>query len=933
MGHKLAIDFGTTNSVIAVYDEATAVGKSVPVPGISIPASEGAHLIPTLLYVEDGRSGQVRIGAAAGAAGTGPAYEGRLFRNFKRSIGADRSEARLIDGAPWTEMDAGRAFLGQLISAQPYLVEEIDQLVVTVPVAMFEGYTAWLQRAFAGFPANRMRVVDESTAAALGYAITEPGAVVLVIDFGGGTLDLSLVRLPESREKTGKILFTAQPERGTTASVIAKVGMALGGSDIDQWLVEYLLSRLGLSADQLGTNTAALLAACEQAKIALSTQDAVEVYFNLEDGGEQRITITRAELEAAMEQHGFYQALRGALDKVMGLAHQKGVFREDIGHVVLVGGTSLIPSVQQALDGYFRSITQRHKRLFDIPEWPALTWKVDTTTIRVDKPFTAVVEGALQVSAGFGLEDHLAHGYGLRYLDPQSGELRYEEIIPTGSKYPSPKPVSIILSAAHASQAEIDLVVGQIHTGAITAVEVQHPGGQAVFVARAEAGGIEVVPLNERAPLRVTLDPPGQAGKERLRAEFTVDARRALRVTVTDRKTRRVLAADALVSRLGEGESQAADADESAGAQSAGVETAPALAHAQPGAFRLPLHRLTSLFEMLPGEQMGAEVLAAALRSDDCMIRFSAAETLARRGDREARELFADILNHGLPHQRASAAQHIYHFSWFAASPLFELALRDSDPRTREAAVFALCRMRLPEAYRRVLEILQAGSESMRMAAVWGLQSHPDAAAVPVLALAAQAGRGDIRVQAMEVLGATESDDAIPVVRRGAADLSPEVKYAAVLSWVELAGVGSLAPLAEMIENTTGLDRRAILHGLFHATNYMGIDCGGAPSADRLIDALEKALGDGLPAARLAASMQLAWMRNARAEAVLVEGFERETDSSTRAQMLANVVNLMSPVGKRLLEESLRSEDAVVRQTAEYLCGQNGYRAAGKSSA
>ncbi|HLF89472.1 MAG TPA: hypothetical protein VI451_11035, partial [Anaerolineales bacterium] len=78
---------------------------------------------------------------------------------------------------------------------------------------------------------------------------------------------------------------------------------------------------------------------------------------------------------------------------------------EDIHHVLLVGGTAFIPSVQQTLDGYFRAITERHKKIFDMPEWPSLTWSVDNTTIRVDKPFTAVVEEALQVSAGFGLDD------------------------------------------------------------------------------------------------------------------------------------------------------------------------------------------------------------------------------------------------------------------------------------------------------------------------------------------------------------------------------------------------------------------------------------------------------------------------------------------------------------------------------------------------
>jgi len=108
---------------------------------------------------------------------------------------------------PWTDEQAGQKFLRHLLDSLPYRADEIDQLVITVPVAAFEGYTAWLSRSMDGLPAEKIRIVDESTAAALGYAVTEPGAIVLVIDFGGGTLDLSLVRLPESRERTGKNPF------------------------------------------------------------------------------------------------------------------------------------------------------------------------------------------------------------------------------------------------------------------------------------------------------------------------------------------------------------------------------------------------------------------------------------------------------------------------------------------------------------------------------------------------------------------------------------------------------------------------------------------------------------------------------------------------------------------------------------------------------
>jgi molecular chaperone DnaK (HSP70) len=91
-----------------------------------------------------------------------------------------------------TDYDAGRIFLRHLIRSIPYQSTEIDQLVLTTPVVSFENYLVWLNETL-GAKAEQIHVVDESTAAALGYAVTEPGAVVLVFDFGGGTLDISLL--------------------------------------------------------------------------------------------------------------------------------------------------------------------------------------------------------------------------------------------------------------------------------------------------------------------------------------------------------------------------------------------------------------------------------------------------------------------------------------------------------------------------------------------------------------------------------------------------------------------------------------------------------------------------------------------------------------------------------------------------------------------
>jgi len=532
MGYKLAIDFGTTNSVVACWDEPAHAARIVPIPGISVEKVEGQPpTVPSLLYVQNGRAGDVVVGQAVIGAGLDRRRDNRLFRNFKRGIVAmPAPEPRSIDGVSWGDRDAGRYFLYRLFGALPYRCDEIEQVVLTAPVAAFEGYLAWLNEAIDGFAPEQVRIVDESTAAALGYAVNEPGAAVLVLDFGGGTLDLSLVQLPESREKTGGFLGRLRRSKGNqhAAQVIAKAGRVLGGSDVDQWLLADVLRRADLSVQALGSDYAALLTACEQAKIALSTLEATTIAFEA-DGRHFAVTVTRGELESLLEANGFYTALRHVVDKVMHTARRRGFFREDIGGVLLVGGMSLMPSVQRTLNQYFAGVP-----------------------VRADKPFTAVAEGALQVAAGFGLEDYLAHSYGLRHLDAATGTHQYDEIVPMGSRYPTAEPVEIVLGAAHPGQTEVEFVIGEIDTDAVSMVEVKYENGQAVFVAQMSQAAQHIIPLNEvtAGQLLARLDPPGSPGEDRLRALFRVDERRQLRLTTTDLKTGKILIADAVIAAV-----------------------------------------------------------------------------------------------------------------------------------------------------------------------------------------------------------------------------------------------------------------------------------------------------------------------------------------------------------------------------------------------
>lgn len=344
------------------------------------------------------------------------------------------------------------------------------------------------------------------------------------------------------------------------------------------------------------------------------------------------------------------------------------------------------------------------------------------------------------------------------------------------------------------------------------------------------------------------------------------------------------------------------------------------------GKQRLSLRRLATMINVLPPEAISLEAAAEMLRNEEFFVRYNAAKMLGRRGDRDARMIMQQVLNSGEAPSRASVARHLYGFSWYSAESLVKLALQDDDPRVREGAIYALCDLRELNAYQMMIEALEGEVDDVRAAAAWGLRDCQDPAAVPVLQVVLKAQDPDVRIKALEALGANDTREAMPVVRAAMNDPDPDVKYAATLSLLELAGEQWLQELSGIIGRTSGATLQQVLRGFFHATNYLKIDVARSKAADMLIDALETALLDDLPAARMAVVWPLAWMRHERTPIVLRQAYRRERDSEVKAQMVRVATSLMAEnaggaesasVAKEILQDALQSKDDRVRQVAE----------------
>lgn len=543
---EYAIDFGTSNTVVARINDQGEV-ETVKLAEFSSIIANNPPLIPSLVYVQNASQAQVLIGQEVSDRGLDfPVpksphitrnpnqtinQEQRFFKAFKRAIGSNISMfVPEIDGYEVEFELVGEWFLKKIIESLP----AVDSLIFTVPVDSFESYRNWLGGVCEKLAVNQVRILDEPTAAALGYGIGGSGETLLVIDFGGGTLDLSLVKLSLATQmevnqvksplgfllkwgdRTLKNASVSSNPTAQTAKVLAKTGQNLGGIDIDNWIIDYFHQEFGLPKNSLVTRLA------ERIKIALSSQESVtEVYFNDQTFESYELTLSRSQLQQILEKQKFFVNLDSALDRVRQQALRQNIDLAQVDAVLLVGGTAQIPAVQE----------------WALQHFPA-------QKVKSNKPFEAIAHGA--ISQGWELKDFLYHSYGVRYWDKRYKKHNWHTIIKSGATYPLDKPVELTLGASIANQPSIELVIGELGE---TNVEVYFEDQRLVTrVLNGKQVAAQI--LNEHSKVIAKLDPLGQVGSDRLKVFFQVDEKRTLRITVLDLLTKQKLLEDVAVVQL-----------------------------------------------------------------------------------------------------------------------------------------------------------------------------------------------------------------------------------------------------------------------------------------------------------------------------------------------------------------------------------------------
>lgn len=327
MAKMIGIDLGTTNSCVAVMEGGDPV---------VIPNAEGDRTTPSVVGFS--KTGERFVGQAAKRqAVTNP---DRTVSSIKREMGTDYTVK--IDGKKYTPQEISAMILQKLKKdAEAYLGEQVDRAVITVPAYFTDSQRQATKDAgkIAGLQVER--IINEPTAAALAYGVDkEAPQKIMVYDLGGGTFDVSILDID-----------------GGVIEVLATAGNnRLGGDDFDACVVDYLLSQFKKETHMdLRKDAAAMQRvreAAEKAKIELSGVSSTTVNLPYLAVGPQgpvhmEITLTRAE----------FNELTGHLvDKTMGPVQQAlsdaGLKSADLSKVLMVGGSSRIPAIQEAVQRY-----------------------------------------------------------------------------------------------------------------------------------------------------------------------------------------------------------------------------------------------------------------------------------------------------------------------------------------------------------------------------------------------------------------------------------------------------------------------------------------------------------------------------------------------------------------------------------------------------
>ena len=490
----LAIDLGSSTTVVVFQKENGQPPELLDLPPISRAIGE----IPSLIWKSSEKEESYLIGQQIIDLNLINEKENNLSQDFKRWIGS--TEIEPIYDSKITPEKAGEILIHSIWEKVSQKVN-IKRLVLTAPVDTYREYRTWLVNVCNSLEVKEIALVDEPTAAAMGAGL-EPGSTLLVLDFGGSTIDMSIVALEGGEGQASPIAqlvrFDGNNLEGKstqvlrTAKVLGKSGLRLGGKDIDRWICHHLLP------EENPTNS--ILRKAEELKCELSNTNIKETLVitkkaNNIQNEEKFLKLSKKGLEELLIEKGLLKSIEKLFIQTINSAKRNSFELKDLDSVVLVGGGSRIPLIKNYLSDICNSI-------------PFLT----------PPPIEAIALGALHLTPGVQIKDVLNKGVSLRCWNKKNEKHIWHPLFLAGQTWPTNKPLEIILAASINSQLSIDLIIG----------EPQEEGSNEIIY----TNGLPTLKTIESKDkikkitdtiISIPLDPPGEIGQDCIKLIFNIN--------------------------------------------------------------------------------------------------------------------------------------------------------------------------------------------------------------------------------------------------------------------------------------------------------------------------------------------------------------------------------------------------------------------------
>ena len=539
---RVAVDFGTSNTVLAHFDEATGQAKTVEIPDITRaityrldPESEAetVHVVPSLIYYGEQ---ETLIGNQVLTSDL--LRDRNTLRWVKRRIALGVTKRSRTPHGHRSPAEAGEDFLRLLLS---YISSDFsfaaDEFTFTVPVEAFEDFEDWLRRVTESLGIARVRVIDEATSCILGYqGAVKPEDRFMVFDFGSGTLDVATVRVDTQ----------AQGDR--RAIQLGQAGRDLGGMDIDTWIFDEFCTRTQMDERSRRTLEPQILAEAERVKVRLSdpVTARTELRVTTSEGDSQLELAYQSDcqrcdpgsqleppdastscLGCLLRDRVFIESIRETVDRAFeNAAIKAGVRRDDISRVFVTGGTSLIPGVRRYLQEAFGS------------------------RLGIENPFDAVVRGACQ---GI-VVPILQHDYAIESFNRSTRDYEFKPLFRVGTSYPTPaNAVRFWARGSYNGMTRIGIKIFEVSQMKRRSLDVSLVDWEGALRDTSQVNTENhYICLNRESLTFIIADPPVDLDRDEKRflCSFTVDGQRRLLVTVSDQLNDRELLREYPVVRL-----------------------------------------------------------------------------------------------------------------------------------------------------------------------------------------------------------------------------------------------------------------------------------------------------------------------------------------------------------------------------------------------